>query len=142
MSIFICNVCGHIEFNSQPEKCPVCFASKFTQNDNVFKESEENSPEASAKHVPAVTVNKECGLVPDVGCVDVIVRIGEVVHPMEEKHHITFIDCYVDDKYVERVSLSPAVYAAGCFHLKTEGTKVSIVENCNVHGYWMKEQSL
>ena len=45
MNIFICSVCGHIEFESSPDKCPVCFASqeKFTQNDAIFKESEEKS---------------------------------------------------------------------------------------------------
>ncbi|MBD3391747.1 MAG: hypothetical protein GF418_06775 [Chitinivibrionales bacterium] len=142
MSVYICNACGHIEFGSAPEKCPVCGATKFTQNDNIFKESEEKSKEASAKHIPAITVKKECALIPNAGCVDVLVVIGEKIHPMEEKHFIQFIDCYVDDAYVSRQYLTPGVNPGSLFHLKANGSKVRIVENCNVHGYWTAEAAL
>jgi superoxide reductase len=144
MKLFICEVCGHIEFNAAPEKCPVCFAprDRFKQNDNIFKESEEKSKEAAPKHIPFVQVNKQCKLIEGESCVDAIVRIGEAVHPMEEKHFIQFIDCYIDGRFVERAMLTPGVYAAGCFHLKSQGSKVTIVENCNIHGYWQKEVPL
>lgn len=142
MKLFICKVCGHIAFNNAPERCPVCLSSDFIQNDNIFKESEEKSKEAAIKHIPSVTIKKECGLIPDSGCLDVIVRIGKAIHPMEEKHFIQFIDCYVDNKYIERLFLSPGVYAAGCFHLKTNGAKVTVVDNCNIHGYWMMQTDL
>jgi len=142
MSVFICNVCGHVAFGSAPEKCPVCWATKFTQNDSIFKESEEKSREGAPKHIPAITVKKECGLIPDSGCIDVLVVIGQKVHPMEEKHFIVFIDCYVDDKYVSRQFLTPGVYAGSLFHLKTPGKNVRIVEKCNLHGYWTAEASL
>ena len=67
MKVFICKVCGHIEFNTAPEKCPVCGVPKenFTQNDDIFKQSKEKSPEAEVKHVPAVTINRTCKLVPE-----------------------------------------------------------------------------
>jgi desulfoferrodoxin (superoxide reductase-like protein) len=58
---------------------------------------------------------------------------------MEEAHFIQFIDCYVDGKHVSRILLRPQVFAAGCFHLKVSGKKVTIVENCNIHGYWMAD---
>ncbi|MBU0580145.1 MAG: hypothetical protein KKA19_03120 [Candidatus Margulisbacteria bacterium] len=144
MKIFICKVCGHIAFNGAPNNCPVCGAPKssFVQNDNIFKESAEKSKEASVKHIPAITVKKACGLIKEQTCTDVIVRIGATLHPMEEKHFITFLDGYVDYKYVERIHLSPAVQPAGCFHLKATGSKIQIIENCNVHGYWMAEAAL
>ena len=142
MSVYICNMCGHIEFGAAPERCPVCRATKFTRNDNVFRESEEKSREASPRHIPAITVRKECHLIPDSGCVDVLAVIGQKVHPMEEKHYITFIDCYVDDRYVSRQLLTPGVYAGSLFHLKTPGSKVRIVEKCTIHGYWTAEESL
>jgi desulfoferrodoxin-like iron-binding protein len=142
MAVNICNSCGHIEFGPTPVECPVCGAKKFNQNDNIFKESEEKSKEAAPKHVPAITVKKECSLIPDMGCIDVLVVIGQKIHPMEEKHFIQFIDCYVDDKYVSRQFLSPGVYAGGLFHLKAKGSKVRIVENCNLHGYWTAEAAL
>jgi superoxide reductase len=138
MKIFICKTCGHIEFNSLPDKCPVCFSEKekFSQNDNIFTESSAKSPEAAVKHIPAVAVNKQCGLIPETPCLDVHVRIGKTLHPMEEKHFIQFIDCYQDDKYVSRVMLTPmTINPAACFHLKNAAGKITIVENCNIHGY-------
>ena len=144
MNLFICKMCGHVEFGSVPEKCPVCRAGKeaFNQKDDIFIESEENSKEAAVKHIPSITVNKECKLIPEESCVDSIVRIGETLHPMKEEHFIQFIDCYVDDKYVSRVLLTPGVNPSGCFHLRTTGAKVRIVEVCNVHGYWQAEAEL
>ena len=163
MAIFICSVCGHIEFGKAPDKCPVCMSprEKYSQNDNVFTESEEKSKEAAIKHIPSITINKECKLIPELpqipqkkygeypannipelSCTDVIVRIGKAIHPMEAAHYIRFIDCYVDDAHVSRVMLSPGVFAGACFHLKARGNKVRIVENCNIHGYWQLEGQL
>lgn len=144
MNVFICSICGHAEFGAAPDNCPVCFSpkDKFSQNDKVFEEAAEKSKEGAVKHIPSIKVNKTCGLIPDQDCVDVIVRIGETLHPMEEAHHIVWIDCYVDDKYASRILLSPAVYAAGCFHLKVTGSRVRVVEFCNLHGHWQAEADL
>jgi superoxide reductase len=144
MNVYICSLCGHIEFNAMPAVCPVCKApaEKFVQNNKVFEESAQKSKEAAVKHVPVVTVNKKCGLIPEQPCVDVVVRIGATLHPMESAHFIQFIDCYVDAKYISRILLTPGVFASGVFHLKTSGSKVTIVENCNLHGYWQTETSL
>ncbi|MBN2546648.1 MAG: hypothetical protein JXB50_12680 [Spirochaetes bacterium] len=144
MNIFICKVCGHIEFNAAPGNCPVCYApkEKFEQNDKIFIESEEKSKEAAPKHIPLIQIIRECHLIKEQKCTDVLVRIGEVLHPMEEKHYIMFIDCYLDYKYISRVMLTPDVWASGLYHLKKEGKKVTIVERCNIHGFWMAEASV
>jgi len=144
MSIYVCSVCGHIELSEVSTSCPVCKSpiEKYVRNDRIFEESAEKSKEAAIKHIPAVAVNKKCGLIPEQSCVDITVRIGATLHPMENAHYIQFIDCYVDDNYVSRVTLTPGVFAAGCFHLKTQGSKVKVVENCNLHGYWKTEVSL
>src|SRR3990172_5681112 len=140
MKIYICQVCGHLEFNAIPDKCPVCLSpkDKYAQKDSIFKESREKSPEAEVKHVPLIIVNKQCGLIPETPCVDILVRIGKTMHPMEEKHYIMFVDCYQNDKYISRVMFTPlSVNPAGCFHLKNVSGKITVVENCNIHGYWM-----
>lgn len=144
MNLFICLVCGHIAFGSAPDNCPVCGApkNKFSQNDKVFIEAEEKSKEAAVKHIPAVTVNKVCGLIPEQSCADVIVRIGKTLHPMEAAHFIKWVDCYVDDQFVSRIQLTPGVNPAGCFHLKKTGSKVRIVELCNIHGHWQAEAAI
>lgn len=144
MSIFICKVCGHLEFGAAPDACPVCHVPKenFSQNDNIFTESAKNSPEGAGKHTPSILIKKDCGLIPDVGCVDVHVRVGEVLHPMEAAHYIVFIDCYIDDSYVGRASLTPGLNGAAAFHLKESGKKVRVVECCNLHGHWQAEADL
>ena len=145
MKIFICQMCGHIEFNDAPEKCPVCGAPKksFSQNDNVFTESEQKSPEAPVKHIPSLNVNKSCGLIPEVACADVLFRIGKTLHPMEEKHYIQWAACYLDYKFVERIQFTPyGVNPAGCVHLKGAAGTVTIVERCNIHGYWKADVAL
>jgi superoxide reductase len=142
VKIYLCSTCGYVSFSTAPEQCPVCGspADKFDQKDNLFTESQEKSPEAAVKHIPVVTVVKECKLVGG-SCVDVLVKIGEVAHPMEEKHFIQFIDCYVDDRFIARMHLTPQSYAAAVFHLKTTGSKIRVVEHCNIHGWWQTETS-
>jgi desulfoferrodoxin (superoxide reductase-like protein) len=61
---------------------------------------------------------------------------------MEEKHFINFIDFYVDKVFVKRASLTPALYAAACAHLKVPGKTVTVVERCNIHGWWMTEMAI
>ncbi len=144
MNAFICSMCGHVEFNIIPASCPVCKSpkEKYSQNDRIFEESAEKSKEAAVKHIPVVTINKKCGLISEQSCTDVSVRVGSTLHPMEVGHHIRFIDCYVDGTYISRMQLSPGVFPAGNFHLKTPGSKVQVVENCNIHGYWKSEVGL
>ncbi len=141
MSVFICQVCGHLEFNGVPENCPVCGSKKdaFKQDDDIFKRSAEESPEAEGKHVPLVKVEKKCDFIPEEGCTDVYARIGDTLHPSKTEHFIQFVDCYLDGEHVARAHFSPGVYPAACFHLKKDTGKLSVVENCNIHGYWMKE---
>ncbi len=144
MSVFICGVCGHVAFGSAPEKCPVCFASrdKFKQNDRVFIESEEKAKEGAVKHVPVITISKQCGLIPEQSCVDAVIRIGKTLHPMEEAHHIQWIDCYVDDIYIARTMLTTGVNPAVILHLRKTGARVRVVELCNLHGHWQAEAAL
>lgn len=144
MSIYICEVCGHIEFNEAPSSCPVCWSpkEKYQNNDNVFKESEEKSSEASAKHIPKLAVKNTCDMFDDQDCVFVSAKIGEVTHPMEEKHFIQFVDYYLDYKFIKRAAMSPDVFCGAAAHLKSKGNKVTVVERCNVHGWWMAEVEL
>lgn len=138
MKVFVCKVCGHLAFNELPGKCPVCGADQkeFEQNDQVFVESKAKSPEAEVKHVPSVVMNRSCGLIPETACTDIIVRVGKTLHPMDAKHFIQFVDCYLNDRYVGRAAFTPGVHPAACFHLKETKGKVTVVEHCNLHGYW------
>ena len=144
MTLNVCGGCAHVVFGDAPDNCPVCGAPKnsFMSNDNLFDEAMEKSKEGAIKHIPAVQVNKVCGLVPENDCIDVIVRIGETLHPMEQKHFIVWNDCYVEDKYVSRIYYTPGVNPAVIFHVKPGAAGIRIVSYCNLHGHWQKEASV
>ncbi len=147
MKGFVCGVCGFVSIDgSAPDNCPVCGApkSQFTEKQDALKTAKDvaNIGESEKKHIPQITVSKKCGLVP-AGCVDVSVKVGEIVHPMLPEHFIMHIDFYIDNKYVSRVMLTPvALNPAATIHLKGTGSKVQAVEVCNVHGAWFNEASL
>jgi len=146
MKTFLCPICGHIAFDAAPEKCPVCGAakSKFAEKTGLLKKAGDGAVggETEKKHVPAITVVKTCGLIPQ-GCLDVHAKVGEVPHPMLPEHHITFIDFYIDRKFIARTHLTPEhCNPAAALHLKASSGTLQVVENCNIHGWWFAEKSL
>ena len=144
MNLYTCKGCGYVAIGEAPEKCPACGAPKvmFEQNDNLFVESAEKSKEGAVKHVPSIEISKTCGMVPENDCIDVMVRVGKTLHPMLPEHHISFIDCYLDRRFVGRALLTPAMNPAVIFHVKDKGEKIQIVEMCNLHGYWTDEANI
>ena len=144
MKTFVCKVCGHIEFNSAPEQCPACQAPKaaFAEDASAIKKPANPAAltDPEKKHIPKIVVVKECGLIPGGGCYDAHVKVGEIEHVMEEKHYIRFVDYYVNYRLVAHVSFQPAgSHPAAAIHLKAASGKLTVIENCNVHGSWMNE---
>ncbi|MEK7450083.1 MAG: desulfoferrodoxin family protein [Planctomycetota bacterium] len=147
MKMFVCSVCGHIEFNEAPNRCPVCGvpAEKFTEKTDALKKPADprNLTEGDKKHIPVINVVKTCGFIPGGECVDVHIKVGEIIHVMEEKHYIVWLDFYIDRKFAGRVHFTPgAVNPATAFHLKVKAGTLSVIENCNIHGNWMTETNL
>lgn len=99
--------------------------------------------EGDKKHIPQLVVVKECGLIPGGCCTDVHARVGEIEHVMQPKHYITYLDYYLDYKFISRIWLSPEVcHPAAALHLNAQAGTVTVIENCNVHGNWMSEVKL
>ena len=61
------------------------------------------------------------------------VKVGEVAHPMEEKHWIEFIEIIADGK-VYRQFLNPGDAPEAFFNIAAEN--VTAREYCNLHGLW------
>lgn len=147
MKGFVCKVCGYISINqTAPENCPVCHAPKtaFQEKDDAIKTPRDasNLTEAEKKHLPVIAIVKKCGLIPG-GCQDVHIKVGEIQHPMEEKHFIMHIDFYIDKEYISRVILTPEkLNPAAALHLKASSGKLTAIELCNVHGAWLNEAGL
>jgi superoxide reductase len=147
MKIYECKVCNHIEFNAAPEKCLVCGSLKqsFVEKPDAIQKPANPAAlsEGDKKHIPQIVVVKECGLIPGGCCTDVHARVGEIEHVMTDKHYIKYLDYYLDYKFISRIWLSPNVcHPAAALHLNANSGKVTVIENCNVHGNWMSETSL
>ncbi len=145
MKVLECKVCGHIEFNVAPENCLVCRSpnTAFAENAAAIKQPADpaNLTEGDKKHIPVIKVT-ECGLIH--GCTDVHAVVGAIEHVMQPAHFIRSIDYYLNEQFVSRIWLAAEkCHPATSLHLNAkQGDKVTIVENCNVHGNWMAEQTL
>lgn len=113
-------------------KCPICGNIIEVVNGDIKrvkccgKELEllvANTIDASLeKHVPIYEIDNN----------EIIVKVGEVIHPMEEKHYIMWISLVTDDKII-RVNLKPGDEPI----IKLPYVKGSIIyEYCNLHGLW------
>ena len=120
MNIFKCNKCGKV-IEILEGGCPaiLCCGEKMT-------ELKANTVDAAKeKHVPFTKINND----------KVVATVGEVTHPMEEKHYIGFIACDFGDKIV-RKQLKPGQKPEATFCYK-KGMK--IYAYCNLHGLWVCE---
>jgi superoxide reductase len=61
------------------------------------------------------------------------VKVGDVPHPMEEKHYIQWIELIADGKSCVQY-LAPGQAPEAVF--MTEATSVTAREYCNLHGLW------
>lgn len=87
-----------------------------------------NTVEASKeKHIPSVSVDGNI----------VQVDVGEVLHPMEEKHYIMWIYLHTK-KGCQRRDLVPGEEPKAVFALEDDEV-IAVYEYCNIHGLWKKE---
>ena len=140
MKGIVCGVCGFVSLDGIPEVCPVCGApkEKFSEIEDAYKmpDFKAQTGESEKKHIPALKVSANCNVE---GCVCVTAKMGEIEHPMLPEHHITHVYFYLDKKYIGLSQLTPALKPAATIHIKTAKGKVSVIENCNVHGNWYNE---
>ena len=116
--IYKCSICGNIvEVLHTGAGELVCCGQKM----ELLKAKTED--QGSEKHVPVVEKTENA----------VQVKVGDVAHPMEEKHYIEWIEIIADGK-VYREYLRPGETPDSVFYLKTENVKARTY--CNVHGLW------
>lgn len=118
LEIYKCSVCGNIvEVLTGGEGELVCCGQPM---DKLTAKSSDTGQE---KHVPVI------------GKVDggYKVTVGSVPHPMEDEHHIEWIELIADGK-AYRQFLVPGKPAEAVF--KVEAASVTAREHCNKHGLW------
>ena len=118
LEVYKCEVCGNIiEVLHGGKGELVCCGKPM----NLIKENTVDA--AKEKHVP-VTEKVEGG---------VKVKVGDVAHPMEEKHFIEWIEIIADGK-AYRQFLDPGQAPEALFSM--EAGEISARAYCNIHGLW------
>ena len=123
--IYKCEVCGNIVevlFEGAGEL--VCCEEPM----NLLKEKTQE--EMKEKHLPVF----EKGL-----SGNVLVKVGEVPHPMTNEHYIQMIEVFTDEGVLERKYLLPNQKPE--FLVKLEQGITHAREYCNIHGLWMKGEN-
>jgi superoxide reductase len=116
--VYKCEICGNIVemLHSGAGQLVCC--------NQPMKLMKENAVDASTeKHVPVVEAA-------DGG---IIVKVGSVAHPMEEKHYIEWIEVVADGR-VFRQFLLPGGKAEAFFPVT--GKAITAREYCSLHGLW------
>jgi len=121
--VYRCTVCGNITEVLHPSDGTLACCGK-----PMVLQVENTVDAAREKHVPVI-VPTEGGY---------IVRVGEVEHPMIEKHYIEWIELIEEDK-VQRKHLKPGEKPEAMFF--TDSKNVKAREYCNIHGLWTNNYS-
>lgn len=118
LEVYKCNVCGNIvEVLHGGQGELVCCGQ------SMVKFEENTVDAAKEKHVPVIE-KVEGG---------VKVKVGEVAHPMEEKHWIEWVEIIADGK-AYRQFLNPGETPEATFNV--EADQITAREYCNLHGLW------
>jgi len=119
--IYRCNVCGNIvEVIHAGQGQLVCCGQPM---ELLIAKTKDVGFE---KHVPIIT-KKDTG---------VVVNVGSIPHPMEEKHYIELIEIIADGK-VYKEFLKPGDKPTATFKINAKNIKARIY--CNIHGLWQSE---
>lgn len=116
--IYKCNICGNIvEVLHTGNGSLVCCGQEM----ELLVEKTEN--EGMEKHIPVIE-KTETG---------VVVKVGSTTHPMEEAHHIEWIEIIADGKiYKKFLKINDKPEAK--FDIQAE--KISARAYCNIHCLW------
>lgn len=121
--IYKCEECGNIVSGRHPGSGELACCGK-----PMIRMAENTVDASQEKHVPVAEMTDK-GL---------LVKVGSVPHPMEEKHYIEWIEVIAGDrsmiKYLSPGEAPEAVFSCGgsC----PAGGAPVIREYCNLHGLW------
>ena len=116
--VYKCNVCGNIvEVLHAGRGELVCCGQPMELL------QEKTADVGQEKHVPVVEATDR----------GIKVKVGDVPHPMEEKHYIEWVEVTNDDGSY-RQFLKPGEKPEAEFEIRAQ--KISAREYCNIHGLW------
>lgn len=119
LQVYKCEKCGNIvEVLHGGEGDLVCCG------ENMKLLDEKSVDQGNEKHVPVVEKTDQ----------GFKVKVGDVPHPMEEKHYIEWIEVVDEKGKSYRQFLVPGQAPEALFCIDSQ--KVTAREFCNVHGMW------
>ncbi|RCK79928.1 MAG: Superoxide reductase [Candidatus Ozemobacter sibiricus] len=116
--VYKCKHCGNVV-----EVVHAGAANLVCCGENMTHLVENTVDAAKEKHVPVVEETAQ-GL---------LVKVGSVTHPMEEKHYIEWIQLLAGEKSYTHF-LKPGDKPEALFPIKP--TAFTVREHCNLHGLW------
>lgn len=120
MKFYICEICGQIIAKVKKTAVPViCCGQKMQE---IVPGTSDASQE---KHVPVYEVKDG----------KVVVTVGEVAHPMEEKHYIEWIAIKTKQGN-QRKGLKPGQEPKVCFSICENDEVEEVFAYCNLHSLW------
>lgn len=120
--IYKCNICGNIvEIKHEGAEALVCC----TEPMNLIEENTDKGKEGKEKHFPVIKEQSENSIT---------VAIGEMPHPMEENHHIEWIQVIYENGDSATKFLKSGEEPKATFN--TDAKVVAVREYCNLHGLW------
>ncbi len=118
LQVYKCELCGNIvEVLFGSDGTLVCCDQPMT----LLAENTQDA--AKEKHVPVIEKTAD----------GVKVKVGDVPHPMEEKHYIQWIELIADGRTCIHF-LNPGDTPEATFSVSAD--QVSAREYCNIHGLW------
>ena len=124
MKFYKCTHCGNFVATINDSGVPMMCCGE------PMKEIKANTQEnvSLEKHLPVVTVNENL----------VHVKVGDVIHPMEENHYIEWV-LLVTNLGKQRQQLKPGSTPTVTFALLENEKPLEVYEYCNLHGLWKTE---
>ncbi len=118
LQVYKCEVCGNIVevLHAGKGELVCCGKPMVLQEEGVVDAAVE-------KHVPVLEVLED----------GVLVKVGEVAHPMQDDHYIEWVQLIAGDNAF-RIFLKPGIAPEGKFAVPREG--LAAREYCNLHGLW------
>ncbi len=118
LEVYKCEACGNIVevLHGGKGELVCCGEPMKLMTENTVDAAKE-------KHVPVIEKTAD----------GVKVKVGDVPHPMEDKHFIEWIEIVADGK-VYRQFLNPGEAPEAVFPVQAD--KVTAREYCNLHGHW------
>ncbi len=121
LKFYICRHCGNIIVKLEDSGVPVVCCGE------PMQELIPGTIDATVeKHIPTIEIKDD----------QVIVRVGEIPHPMIPEHYISWILIVTESgyqiKYTKTLEEASVVF-------KTTEKVLAAYEYCNLHGLWKKE---